>query len=333
MAPPDKGAAAFLYPPTSNNIEFFAQALRAGALVAIPTETVYGLAANADLPSACRAVFMIKGRPLLDPLIVHFADLAQVAHYAVLTPTARTVAERFWPGPLTMVLQKTARTDSLITAGRDTVAVRMPAHPVAQQLIAAAGIPLAAPSANPFGYVSPTTAQHVVDSFGAAVPFVIDGGPTHIGIESTILDLSQPEQPRILRPGAISAEAIAACIDVPVAASASPARRPGQAALAPGTLESHYCPNTPLHLVSPGSLPPPAPTHARIFLKRPLAPQPTDFWFSESGQLTDIAHHLFALLRQLDRADFSALYCELPPATGIGIAIRDRLRRAAAKFR
>jgi L-threonylcarbamoyladenylate synthase len=189
---------ARLYRGTPRNIPFLARQLQAGELVAVPTETVYGLAANALDARACAKIFKAKGRPTADPLIVHVYALSQLKDLCEVNDAALTLAKAFWPGPLTLVLPKKPVVPDIVTAGRDSVAVRMPRHPVFRRLLKAAGLPLAAPSANPFGYVSPTTAQHVLDGLGGKIRYILDAGPAALGLESTIVDLRGC--PTLLRP-------------------------------------------------------------------------------------------------------------------------------------
>lgn len=317
------------------NIEFFSQALLQGQLVAIPTETVYGLAANALEVSAARSVFEIKGRPFLDPLILHVSGPKEAARLAFLPEAFHRLADAFWPGPLTLILKKKPLVPDIITAGKETVALRVPAHPVTQSLLERVGCPLAAPSANPFGYVSPTTARHVTDSFGSRLPYILDGGDCRIGLESTILDLSQPGQESILRAGAISAEALEEVIGHAVAYHENPvsADRP---ATAPGMFSRHYSPRTALSLVDKATpLQPQASRTAIIFLQAPAEDQrncPHHYWLSEDGDPLQMARSLFALLRQVDQSGYTRLVCEIPPAEATGLlkALRDRLVRAAS---
>ena len=299
-APPDRGASSFVYPPTDANLRFFAGALQAGCLVAMPTETVYGLAGCALDTAACRSIFEVKGRPLVDPLIVHVANRPMAAELAELPECFDQLADAFWPGPLTLILHKKPCVPDLVTAGKATVAVRMPRHPVAHALLQLTGQPLAAPSANPFGYVSPSTARHVADSFGAAVPFVIDGGPCEIGLESTILDLSEPSAPVILRPGAISAEEIESVLGRPVTLRRE-VLAAGETATAPGTFHRHYSPASRVSLFPKDHPPEISPREAIIYLQRPVTPQGDRvFWLSEGGDPRDMARALFSLLRQVD---------------------------------
>jgi L-threonylcarbamoyladenylate synthase len=312
--------------------------LRAGEVVALPTETVYGLAADALDEAAVRKIFAIKGRPLLDPLIVHGLDAAHLAKLAEFTARAHRLAQACWPGPLTLVLPKTPLVSGLVTAGRTTVAVRAPAHPVMRAVLAACGLPLAAPSANPFGYLSPTRAEHVRASLGARAPWIVDGGPCPLGLESTIVDVSDAQAPaRLLRPGPIARAQLAEILGEPVLEGAPPAE-PGLGLLAPGLLARHYSPHTPLTLLEPGATPAPMPTGRRAAWVRwrrddgHAQPPGTElFWLSEDGDLAEGARQLYDLLRRLDDAGYDQLWCELAPSTGLGEALNDRLRRAAAK--
>ena len=334
-APPDGGASSFIYPPTAGNIAFFAQALQSGCVVGLPTETVYGLAAPALNETACRSIFSIKGRPLLDPLIVHVANLDMANGLALITDQVRQLADAFWPGPLTLVLKKTPLIPDLITAGKETVAIRMPRHPVAVRLLDEFNAPLAAPSANPFGYVSPTRPEHVTAAFGEKVPFVLDGGPCEVGLESTILDLTEEANPVILRPGIVSAEEMAQVLGTAVQHKILHLRET-EAATAPGTLFSHYSPRTKLVSFEFESIPSMEAGDAVVFLKRPTSADRTNpdntFWFSETGDWPEVARSLFDLIRRLDDQGFSRIFCELPGSNdpGLAQAIRDRLSRAAA---
>lgn len=308
-----------------------AELLRTGHCVALPTETVYGLAADALDPVALAQVFTIKGRPLLDPLIVHVLDQAALA--AVAVPDGRLAAlAGFWPGPLTVVLRRQACVPDLVTAGQATVAVRIPAHPVFREVLRLSGRPLAAPSANPFGYVSPTKAVHVSDSLGARCPWIVDGGPCAHGVESTILDLSMPGRARLLRPGPITLEALQACLGPIEVVTRAASQQAAQAA--PGMLDRHYSPTTRVELFARGAKPPAvAGKVARLLLARraDLPVGPMDFYLSEHGSAEEGARHLFDLLRQLDARGFDVIQAELAEPTGIGVAYNDRLTRAAAR--
>lgn len=305
--------------------------LRAGEIVALPTETVYGLAASALNPAALAKVFAAKGRPLVDPLIVHLADLGSLSKVAEPDPRLAAVS-RFWPGPLTVVLRRRAVVPDLVTAGLETVAVRIPSHPVFRAVLAEAG-PLAAPSANPFGYVSPTLASHVRDSLGDRCPWIVDGGACAHGVESTILDLSDPAAARLLRPGPVTREDLEAALGAPVEASVRVAPD-GQAQPAPGMLARHYSPRTPIRLFGRGAVPVIPPAHAALLLqsRRPLLPPGAEpFYLSETGDPAEAARALFALLRKLDRRGYEVIVAELAEESGVGVALNDRLRRAAAR--
>ncbi len=301
--------------------------------MAIPTETVYGLAANALDPEACRSIFTVKGRPLFDPLIVHLADVSMAESLAFLPEGFDRLASAFWPGPLTLIVPKRPVVPDIVTAGKATVALRLPRHPVTRELLARAQCPLAAPSANPFGYVSPTRAEHVAESFGARVPYILDGGPCAIGVESTILDLSCPDRAAVLRPGAISAVQIAAVLGREVRERRVVVPGDGPAP-APGTLERHYSPRHPLVLFPTGTMPAAASGDAVLRLQRPHpAADPHTYWLSETGAPAEVAAALFTLLRRLDRAGYRRILCERPAddATGLLAAVRDRLERAAGR--
>jgi L-threonylcarbamoyladenylate synthase len=307
-----------------------AAVLRGGGLVAFPTETVYGLGADAMNPAAVARVFEVKARPSFDPLIVHLdrpAALPRVARS--VDRRVEALAARFWPGPLTLVLPRAPAVPDIVTAGLDTVGVRVPAHPAARALIEQAATPVAAPSANPFGYVSPTTARHVADLLGPLVDVVLDGGACPVGVESTILSLAQ-DPPVILRPGGLPREELEAVLGRPLAV-AEPAERP----LAPGQLVKHYATRTPLRLLA--GPPPPAPAgQGRVGLIL-LAPRPDAKGYAalevlaQDGSLTTAAANLFAALRRLDALSLDLILAEPCPETGLGHAIMDRLRRAAAR--
>ena len=303
-----------------------AVALRRGKLVGMPTETVYGLAADATNPDAVAAIFLAKGRPRFNPLIVHVGSLAEAQSLAILSPDTVRLAGVFWPGPLTLVVRRRAAVPvaDLVTAGLDTIAVRVPRHPVAQELLAAFGAPIAAPSANLSGHVSATTAGHVAADLGDKVACILDAGPTELGLESTIVDVSATV-PRLLRPGAVSRERIEAKLGELRTLAGHDQARP----LAPGMLASHYAPRAKLRLnvaealpgeallAFGGHLPPGADRAAAI---RNLSP---------SGDLTEAAKNFFAALRALDSR--AAKIAVMPiPNRGLGEAMNDRLSRAAA---
>ena len=315
---------------TDQEVEHAAQFLRAGGLVAFPTETVYGLGADAANAKAVRRIFELKGRPPDHPLIVHLAGMEALKHWAREVPrSAWLLAEAFWPGPLTMILRRADDVLDLVTGGQDTIGLRVPSHPVARQLLAAFGGGIAAPSANRFGRLSATSAEHVRGEFGDAVDLVLDGGPCPIGIESTIVDLSGP-QPVILRPGHIGAQQIedALLAKLGLASGASPR--------ASGTLASHYAPRTPLRLVHPDELEAylrkeAAGTPAAVLARRGRPPNSrAALWQVAPAEPADYAHHLYALLRRLDDAGCRLIVVEAPPDLPEWTAVRDRLFRAAA---
>jgi L-threonylcarbamoyladenylate synthase len=322
-------ATARTYRGTPRNLAMLAGRLRRGGLVAVPTETVYGLAGDATSRSACLRIFAAKGRPASDPLIVHIAALRDLARVAVPNAAASRLARMFWPGPLTIVLPKTGLVPDEATANLPSVAVRMPAHPLFRRLIRLSGVPLAAPSANAFGYVSPTTAAHVQRGLGRGVRHILDGGPSSIGLESTIVDLRDPGRPAILRPGAITRREIARALGTSVARPRRPAAR-----VAPGQMARHYSPRTPV--VLHGRLTLRAAARGRgdawLFLSRPPGARAANvFWLDSGGDLRRAARRLFAALRELDDAGFRRIHVERPAGPGIAEALRDRLARAAAR--
>ena len=312
-----------IVPATSENIDRAAALLRAGAVVAFPTETVYGLGANALDPIAVARIFEIKARPAFDPLIVHVRDEAMLARVARNVPeTARALMRAFWPGPLTIVFQKHDDVPDLVTSGLPTVAVRMPSHPVARALLEAVNLPLAAPSANPFGSLSPTRAEHVERMLGEKIEMVLDGGATEVGIESTIV-LLEP-RPTLLRPGAVPAEEIERVIGT-LDRETSDEAKP----LAPGRLPHHYSPRTPLRIVR-GVVPVEERRGAALLaFRRPSDGYDAVRLLSPSGDLTEAAAHLFEYLHELDAVGASRIDVEPVPLQGLGVAIMDRLQRAS----
>lgn len=307
-----------------------AKLLRAGAIVAIPTETVYGLAGNALNEKAVTAIFAAKNRPRFDPLIVHFAAFEQISPYVESIPEAAiALADRFMPGPLTLLLDKSDRIPDLVTAGSTRVAIRLPAHTMAQALLQALPFPLAAPSANPFGYISPTAAQHVADQLGDKIPYILDGGPCEVGLESTIVGF-EAGRPVVYRKGGVPIEAITALIG-PVEVKPHSTSNPQ----APGMLKSHYAPGAPLILGEASALLPHY-SGQRVGLIRfrethPAIPEQQQLLLSASGDLAEAARRLFAGMRQLDGLALDVIIAELLPEKGLGVAINDRLRRAAAE--
>jgi L-threonylcarbamoyladenylate synthase len=330
-----KSPVARIYRGTPRNLALLARCLRAGELVAVPTETVYGLAANALDSRACRKIFAAKGRPTTDPLIVHAHTIAQVEAITEMNGTARRLAEQFWPGPLTLVLPKRPAVPAIVSAGLPSLAVRLPSHPLFRQLLKLAGIPLAAPSANPFGYVSPTTAQHVQDGLGKNIRHILDGGAARIGLESTIVDVRNPAQPRLLRPGAITLAALEHALGQKVRVARRGATRGNKstARLAPGLHARHYSPRTPIVLHNKLSAPGADSRHeAWVLTAKPAGRiAPNVFWLDARGELHGTARRLFAVLRRLDDGRFKRIHVALAPGGGLADAINDRLRRAAGR--
>jgi L-threonylcarbamoyladenylate synthase len=315
-----------------------AEFLRAGGLVALPTETVYGLGANAFSAEAVRGIFAAKGRPADDPVIVHLADASQLWRVAVANDRALLLAVHFWPGPLTLVLPKTADIQPEVTAGLDTVGVRVPSHPVAHAILLEANLPIAAPSANVFGHTSPTTAQHVLDDLDGRIDAVVDAGPTSVGVESTIVDVSS-ELPRLLRPGGVPAEAIEAVLGLRLVLPARSAEGPQ---VAPGMLDVHYAPRTPLILargrnalltqveqaVAEGKL------VGVLALAEDVDALPRGVQVEVVGSRADpetVARNLFGAMRALDARHLDVLFARelADPQEGLGRALADRLRRAS----
>jgi L-threonylcarbamoyladenylate synthase len=293
-----------------SDVERALAVLRAGGLVAIPTETVYGLAADASNPEAVRRVFAVKGRPANHPLIVHIAGAELLAEWAAtIPPSAAVLADACWPGPLTLLVPRGSRVIDEVTGGLSTVGVRVPAHPLTLQLLVEFGGGLAAPSANRFGRVSPTTAAHVRADLGDDVDFVLDGGPCPVGVESTIVDCTV-DPPQVLRPGGISGDEVASLLDMTLGASAGPSR-------APGMLASHYAPRARVILVN---------STAEALSIATLHPGAEVL---DDDELAHYAHTLFSRLRDADDRGVPTVIAVLPPAEGLGHAIRDRLTKAA----
>jgi len=307
-----------------------AELLRAGQLVAIPTETVYGLAGNALNEEAVAAIFAVKQRPTFDPLIVHVADMEGLEAYCRDIPAdARRLAGVFMPGPLTLLLPKKDIIPDLVTAGSPLVALRMPAHPLAHALLFLLPFPLAAPSANPFGYISPTTAQHVADQLGDKIPYILDGGPCEVGLESTIVGWDETGHAVVYRKGGVAVEAIEALIgqvEVRLHSSSNP--------LAPGMLKSHYAPRVPMLLGDIRTL---LQTHlnkrlAILSFSQFFPDVNPDFQIalSPKGDIREAARRLFGAMRYLDSLPVDYILAELLPEEDLGRAVNDRLRRAAA---
>jgi L-threonylcarbamoyladenylate synthase len=353
-----------ILPASDDAIRKAAEIIRSGGLAAFPTETVYGLGADAFNRTALARVFQAKGRPRFDPLIIHIADLAdlgRIADLAALPPSRREPLDRlagaFWPGPLTLILPKRPEVPDLATSGLPTAAIRFPDHPVAQRLIRLSTGAVAAPSANPFGRLSPPRAEHVLEGLGDQVDCIIDGGPCRVGVESTVLDLAtNGVRPRILRPGGISREQLEAVIGtVDMTEGGGPPRSPGQ-------MKSHYAPVTPLRLHSADAMAAlprqdregylffQADTrdtwlaaqggHAAAEGRRPaepdnkIPPDPADSQIrtlSETGSPLEAASRLFEVLHELDRLDLACIHAEALPPEGLGAAVNDRLSRAEGR--
>jgi L-threonylcarbamoyladenylate synthase len=309
-------------PATEEAIGRAAEALASGEIVAFPTETVYGLGANALDARAVARVFAAKERPRFNPLIVHLPGLAEAERYAVVNDTARLLAAAFWPGPLSLVLKKrpSGGIVDLVSAGLETIALRAPAHPVAQALLAAVKLPIAAPSANRSGRISPTTAAHVEAELDDRPAMILDGGPCPLGIESTVIAVFG-DAPTLLRPGALPREAIELVLGAPLASATANHR-----GASPGQIETHYAPQTPLRLNAtrpePGDVLLAFGSNVPAFAGRSIN-------LSPSGNLEEAAARLFAALRELDQAGVTAIAVMPIPAHGLGEAINDRLQRAA----
>lgn len=306
---------------TAEAIADAAELLRQGGLVALPTETVYGLGADARQGPAVARIYEAKGRPSFNPLIVHCAGLERAQRYAVFSSPATRLAEQIWPGALTLVLplRRTSGLSSLVTAGLPSVALRVPAHPVARALLSEFDGPIAAPSANPSGRISPTTARHVETGLGPAVDLILDGGACPVGVESTILDMST-DTPRLLRAGGLPVEEITECLGrMPVLGAEDPKGK----ITAPGQLSSHYAPRAELRL------------NATEFRQDEtglgFGPAPgAQLNLAPDGDLRKAAANLFAMLHELDATGAQRIAVSPIPETGLGLAINDRLRRAAA---
>jgi L-threonylcarbamoyladenylate synthase len=308
----------------SAEIRKAAEVLRAGGLVAFPTETVYGLGADASSAKAVSRLYAVKRRPSDHPVIVHFASAAQAFRWASRVPeSAKKLAAKFWPGPLTLILKRSSLAKDFVTGGQDTAGLRVPAHPVAQKLLKEFGGAIAAPSANRFGLVSPTTATHVREDLGKDVDVVLEGGPSEVGIESTILDLSGPA-PVLLRPGHISKEELTEILDSTILEEAPASPRHA------GGLERHYAPRTPARLVPAHGL-----DKAITELKARVAvlafsrpDERVDYWLRMPREPQAYAQRLYAALRELDTAGCECILVEAPPESPQWAAVRDRLKRA-----
>ncbi len=321
-------------------IETAVELLESDKLVAIPTETVYGLAANAWSEAAVGRIFSAKNRPPSNPLIVHVASVDRLQE-AVAMPLSSSLQQQFdalvdlWPGPLSLVLPKSGRIPDCVTAGRSTVAVRIPSHPIAKALLKRCPFPLAAPSANPSKYVSPTTAHHCAQGLGEHVGLILDGGPCRVGVESTIV-LLDPKSPRILRPGLITSGEIAERLGIPLESLCHHQEKPSTL-LAPGMMLEHYSPLTPLSRLSEVSPDADLNRVGRIAFQ-PIPSRDAEKYavvsvLSSDGDLNEVARGLFSALRQLDQQGLDRIVIDECDSQGLGIAIMDRIDRAAAKWK
>lgn len=303
--------------------------LRAGGLVAFPTETVYGLGADADQEAAVRKIFAAKGRPADHPVIVHVQRAENIQSWTIdIPPAAWKLADAFWPGPLTLILKRSSRAMDVVTGGLDTVGLRVPRHPVAQELLSRLGGAIAAPSANRFGRVSPTTAEHVRREFGDALDLILDGGDCQVGLESTIVDLSGPT-PAVLRPGYVTAEQIEAALGMPLGMENESSPR------AAGRMTSHYAPRAKVEIVAPHEAAARFATLTAAGVRvvvlggQPDAAIPEQSRINVPTQAEAYAQQLYAVLRAVDDAGFQVALAIPPPDEGVGAAIADRLRKAA----
>ncbi|WP_041735702.1 L-threonylcarbamoyladenylate synthase [Dyadobacter fermentans] len=311
---------------TGSDLSVAKEFLIKGELVAIPTETVYGLAGNALNEKAVLSIFEVKNRPAFDPLIIHTDSLKKVAIYVSDVPEkARILAEKLWPGPLTLLLPKKDIVPDLVTSGLDTVAVRIPDHALTRELLAQLSFPLAAPSANPFGYISPTKPAHVEQQLGDRIPYILDGGECEVGIESTIVGFENDET-IVYRLGGLDINEIESLIG-PVALMPHSTSDPK----APGMLKSHYAPRKPLHLYRRDAITPGDAGTGYLLFDRYLDGVDRRYQrlLSPGHDLKEAAHNLFAYLRELDGLPVSEIKAELVPASGLGLAINDRLQRAS----
>ncbi len=315
------------------NLEEAAAWLKKGEVIAIPTETVYGLAGNAFDLEAVTKIYKVKNRPFFNPLIVHCANLAQVKQLVTEFPeAAKRLASVFWPGPMTLLLPKKPEISDLVTAGSPLVAVRVPQHGLTHDLLRMLDFPLAAPSANPFGYVSPTTAQHVAQQLGNQIPYILDGGGCQIGLESTIIGFNEPGTVTVYRLGGISVEDLEKATGYKVKVHTHENLHP----IASGMLAHHYAPSKKLYIGNSINQLPPELRDSRIGAIRfhthsPELPKDHQFLLSFDGSLEQAAKNLFLALRTLDEVEFDCILAEPLPDEGLGKAINDRLRRASAK--
>lgn len=322
--------------PTDYNITKCKEHLECSEVVAVPTETVYGLAANALDEVAVKKIFEIKKRPLIDPLIVHVHSSNQTHLYAELNILAQKLIKEYWPGPLTLVLKKKSKIPDLVTASLPSVAIRSPQHPTFRKLLKALSFPLAAPSANPFGYISPTQTMHVQHSLGENIRYILNGGYSKLGIESTIIDVQDENKPTILRPGPITRDELEQKFNRTFFSHNETSRN--SVIPAPGLLDNHYSPKKPLMLVEEKDLQNLLSKNehsklkncAIILNKRPKKLKAENlFWLSENGDLNEISKNLYHTLRQIDESQYSKLYIQEIEMIHLGVALMDRIRKAA----
>jgi len=317
--------------PSDEEIRDAVSRLESGGVVGLPTETVYGLAAVGDDPKAVASIFAIKGRPTGHPLILHLADASWLTRYAVEVPeNAQVLTSRFWPGPLTLILKRSSLVSDAVTGGLETVALRVPGHPVALRVLRELDRPLAAPSANRFGAVSPTTADHVRSDLGSDCEIVLDGGPCDVGLESTILDLTR-DPPRLLRPGGITRAELEGALDCEIRLD------DGGGPAAPGTLESHYAPSASVVLCESKTIWGEAQKLRNGGTKvAVIGPSPPELGldgmahFELPAEATVAAHELYRALRLMDAEGVEVILTAAPAPEGVGVAVADRLKRAAA---
>ena len=308
-----------------SNLNVAKALLESGELVAIPTETVYGLAANAFQADAVIQIFETKNRPHFDPLIVHVSGIEGVSEVVAETPpVALKLMQTFWPGPLTIILRKSSKIPDIVTSGLDTVGVRMPDHALTLELLRSLDFPLAAPSANPFGYISPTSAQHVAEQLGDRIPYILDGGICSVGVESTIIDCTS-KTPVVLRLGGTTIEQITKAIG-PVEVNTTSSSAPQ----APGMTISHYAPRKPMYIGSIQNLLKEIKGEISVLSFQDSYPNYRNIRLSETGDLKEAARNLFSAMRTLDADPGRIIIGEWVPDEGLGRAINDRLRRAAA---
>ena len=321
-------SARILDASNSEAIQEAAEIIRRGGIVAFPTETVYGLGADARNPLAVARIFEVKARPRIDPIIIHIADKNDAGQYGIFPPSAKPLMTKFWPGPLTLVVDKAPQVPPIVTAGLDTVAIRIPAHPAALALIRTAGCGIAAPSANPFGYVSPTEAQHVAEQLGSSIDLILDGGQCTVGVESTILSMIG-EIPIVLRAGGVSVEALTEIlgkVEVQIGTMQQPQ--------APGQMQRHYATLTRLEIADETMEALRA--NEKTGLISMLAPENPQKYaaieiMSPTGNFQEAAANLFRALRRLDSLSLDRIIARPIPEVGLGLAMMDRLRRCAAR--